>query len=80
MSTIKDGGPTAFIDIRELDTDTVREIVVQSGCEWPADDSRESRLSRFYSRRIASEAYRRGVQDGQKINAAVGAWLDKEPS
>lgn len=80
MSTIKDGGPTAFIDIRELDTDTAREIVVQSGCEWPADDSRESRFFRFRVRRIATEAYRRGVQDGQKINAAVATMFDQEPS
>lgn len=67
---------TAFIDIRELDTDTVRDIVQQSGCEWPTDDSRESRLFRFSVRRIATEAFRRGVSSGQKINAAVAAMFD----
>lgn len=63
--------PDTFITLRELDTDTVRDIVVQSGCEWPADDSRESRLFRFQIRRIATEAYRRGMAAGQKIDAAV---------
>lgn len=67
---------TAFIDMRELDADTVRDIVVQSGCEWPADDSRESRLFRFRVRRIATEAFRRGVESGQKINAAVATMFD----
>lgn len=67
---------TAFIDIRELDADTVRDIVEQSGCEWPADDSRESRLFRFSVRRIATEAFRQGVCSGQKINAAVATMFD----
>jgi len=71
MSTIKDGGPAAFIDIRELDTDTVREIVMQAGCEWPADDFRESRLFRFQVRRIATEAFRRGMQSRQNLDAAI---------
>lgn len=62
---------STFIDIRELDYDTVRDIVVQSGCEWPADDSRESRLFRFRVRRIATEAFRRGMQSRQDLDAAV---------
>lgn len=60
-----------FIDLRELDTETVRDIVVQSGCEWPTDDSRESRFFRFRIRRITTEAYRRGIADRKKIDAAV---------
>ena len=74
----------AFIDIRELDANTLRDISVQSGVIWPEDGDSESRLFRFRVRRIATEAYRRGVADGQKINAAVAAkqsglneWLDK---
>lgn len=61
----------AFVDLSELDTDTVRDIVVQSGCEWPADDSRESRLFRFRVRRIATEAFRRGFSSANQINAIV---------
>ncbi len=58
----------AFIDIRELDVNTLRDISVKSGVIWPEDGDRESRLFRFRVRRIATEAYRRGVADGQKIN------------
>lgn len=67
---------TAFIDIRELDYNSVREIVEQSGCDWPTDNSLESRLFRFRVRRIATEAFRRGVESGQKINAAVATMFD----
>lgn len=62
---------TTFIDIRELDYDTVRDIVEQSGASWPADESRESRLFRFQVRRIATEAFRRGMQSRQALDAAV---------
>ena len=68
----------AFIDIRELDANTLRDISVQSGVIWPEDSDRESRLFRFRVRRIATEAYRRGVADGQKINAAVAAMFEGE--
>lgn len=63
--------PDAFIDLDEMTTDQVRHIVTQSGCAWPEDQSFESRLFRFQARRIVAEAYRRGVMDGKKINAAV---------
>lgn len=62
---------STFIDIRELDYDTVRDIVEQSGAPWPADESRESRLFRFQVRRIATEAYRRGMQSRQDLDAAA---------
>jgi hypothetical protein len=61
----------AFIDLREMDTDAVRDIVQQSGVIWPEGGDRDSRLFRFKVRRIVAEAYRRGVRDGQKINATV---------
>jgi len=67
-----------FIDIRELDANTLRDISVQSGVIWPEDGDRESRLFRFRVRRIATEAYRRGVADGKKINAAVAAMFEGE--
>ena len=65
--------PESFIDLREPDTETLRDIAVKSGVIWPEDGDAESRLFRFRVRRIATEAYRRGVCDGQKINAAVAA-------
>ena len=65
--------PEAFIDVSELKTDTLRDIVVTSGVIWPDGDDRESRLFRFRIRRIANEAYRRGMADRQKIDAAVAA-------
>ena len=34
----------AFIDLRELDANTLRDISVQSGVIWPEDGDRESRL------------------------------------
>ena len=45
--------PEAFIDLSELKTDTLRDIVVASGVIWPDGDDRESRLFRFRIRRIA---------------------------
>ncbi|HEX7387845.1 MAG TPA: hypothetical protein VF285_11320 [Castellaniella sp.] len=71
---------TTFIDIRELDYDTVRDIVEQSGASWPADDSRESRLFRFQVRRIATEAFRRGAQARQDIDAAAAKMFAAERS
>lgn len=68
----------AFIDIRELDDATLRSIVSDAGVIWPEDGSRESRFFRFRVRRIATEAYRRGMADGQKINAAVAAMFEGE--
>lgn len=67
----------AFIDLAQMDADTVREIVQQSGVAWPAGDDSESRLFRFNARRIVAEAHRRGVADGQKINAAVARMFEK---
>ena len=61
----------AFIDFAGMTTDQVRHIVTQSGVTWPEGGSQEERFFRFRVRRIVTEAYRRGVQDGQKINAAV---------
>ena len=63
--------PESFIDLRELDTETLRDIAVKSGVIWPEDGDRESRLFRFRVRRIATEAYRRGMADSRKIDAAV---------
>lgn len=60
-----------FIDLRELDHDTVRDIVVQSGMVWPEGGDRESRLFRFRARRIATEAFLRGVAARGKIDQAV---------
>lgn len=69
----------AFIDVSELKTDTLRDIVVTSGVIWPDGDDRESRLFRFRIRRIANEAYRRGMADRQKIDAAVAAMFPFRP-
>ena len=66
--------PDAFIEY-ELDTDTVRKIVQQSGVAWPEGEDRESRLFRFNARRIVAEAFRQGVESGQKINTAVATML-----
>lgn len=63
--------PDSFIDLRELDFETVRDIVQQAGVIWPEDGSYESRFFRFRVRRIATEAYRRGMASRQKIDAAV---------
>ena len=63
--------PDSFIDLRELDFETVRDIVQQAGVIWPEDGSRESRFFRFRVRRIATEAYRRGMASRQKIDTAV---------
>ena len=63
----------------ELKTDTLRDIVVTSGVIWPDGDDRESRLFRFRIRRIANEAYRRGMADRQKIDAAVAAMFPFRP-
>lgn len=71
--------PEAFIDLSELKTDTLRDIVVTSGVIWPDGDDRESRLFRFCIRRIANEAYRRGMADRQKIDAAVAAMFPFRP-
>ena len=69
----------AFIDLRELDANTLRDISVKSGVIWPEDGDSESRLFRFRVRRIATEAYRRGVADGQKINAALAVMFGEQP-
>ena len=37
---------TEFHDLRELDTNTLRDIVTQSGVIWPEGGDRESRLFR----------------------------------
>ena len=63
--------PEAFIDVSELKTDTLRDIVVTSGVIWPDGDDRESRLFRFQARRIVAEAFRQGMESGQKLNAVV---------
>ncbi len=43
---------------QELPTEKVRQIVRDAGCDWPEDDSRESRRWRFNVRWI-----------GERINA-----------
>ena len=45
---------------QELPTEKVRQIVRDAGCDWPEDDSRESRLWRFNVRRIVEAAWHRG--------------------
>ena len=70
--------PDAFIDLGEMDTETVRRIVQQSGVAWPEGEDRESRLFRFNARRIVAEAYRQGMESSQKINAAVATMFQKE--
>lgn len=67
----------AFIEC-EMDTQEVRRIVRQSGVDWPLDDSRESRLFRFQARRIVAEAFRRGMESGQKLNAVVATMFQGE--
>ena len=69
--------PEAFIDLRELDAETVREIVIDSGVVYPEGGMQEDRFLRHRYRRIVTEAYRRGVRDGQKINAAVAAMFGR---
>lgn len=69
----------AFIDIRELDADTLRDISEKAGVIWPDGGDQQSRFFRFRVRRIATEAYRRGVADGQKINAAVAVMFGEQP-
>ena len=71
--------PDSFIDLRELDSETVRDIVQQAGVIWPEDGSRESRLFRFRVRRIATEAYRRGMASRQEIDAAVAVMFGDKP-
>lgn len=67
----------AFIEC-EMDTQEVRSIVRQSGVDWPLDDSRESRLFRFQARRIVAEAFRQGMESGQKLNAVVATMFQGE--
>ena len=67
----------AFIEC-EMDTKEVRRIVRQSGVDWPLDDSRESRLFRFQARRIVAEAFRQGMESGQKLNAVVATMFQGE--
>ena len=69
----------AFIDIRELDANTLRDISEKAGVIWPDGGDQQSRFFRFRVRRIATEAYRRGVADGQKINAAVAVMFGEQP-
>lgn len=67
----------AFIEC-EMDTQEVSSIVRQSGVDWPLDDSRESRLFRFQARRIVAEAFRQGMESGQKLNAVVATMFQGE--
>lgn len=69
----------AFIDIRELDAKILRDISKKAGVIWPDGGDQQSRFFRFRVRRIATEAYRRGVADGQKINAAVAVMFGEQP-
>lgn len=69
----------AFIDLRELDANTLRDISEKAGVIWPDGGDQQSRFFRFRVRRIATEAYRRGVADGQKINAAVAVMFGEQP-
>jgi len=62
---------TEFHDLRELDTNTLRDIVTQSGVIWPEGGDRESRLFRFRVRRIATEAFRLGYAARGQVDEAV---------
>ena len=62
---------TEFHDLRELDTNTLRDIVTWSGVIWPEGGDRESRLFRFKVRRIATEAFRRGYAARSRVDEAV---------
>lgn len=44
---------------QDLPVEKVRQIVRDAGCDWPEDDSRESRLWRF----IVEAAWHRGFTD-----------------
>ena len=61
-----------FIDLRELDANTLRDISVKSGVIWPEDGDRESRLFRFRVSRIATEAYRRCAEILSERSAKEG--------
>ena len=55
---------------QELPTYKVRQIVRDAGCDWPEDDSRESRLWRFNVRRIVNAAWHRGFADHARAQRA----------
>lgn len=67
-------------DIRELDYDTVRDIVRQLDMPWPIDNSPSSRLFRLQSQRIATEAFRRGMLSQQCSDAAAAMKRSRERS
>lgn len=67
-------------DIRELDYDTVRDIVKQLDMPWPIDNSPNSRLFRLQSQRIATEAFRRGMLCQQCSDAAAAMKRSREQS
>lgn len=63
---VQEGGAsmTTFIcPPQELPAEKVRQIVRDAGCDWPEDDSRESRLWRFNVRMIINAAWHRGFAD-----------------
>lgn len=55
---------------QELPAEKVRQIVRDAGCDWPEDDSRESRLWRFNVRRIINAAWYRGFTDHDAMQRA----------
>ncbi len=68
--------PSSFIDMRELDTDFVREIVQQAGVEWPEGQDAESRLFRFRAQRIVNAAFGRGVASKRKMDEVIGRFFE----
>lgn len=55
---------------QDLPVEKVRRIVRDAGCDWPEDDSRESRLWRFNVRRIVEAAWHRGFTDHAAVQRA----------
>lgn len=55
---------------QELPAEKVRQIVRDAGCDWPEDDSRESRLWRFNAHRIVNAAWHRGFADHAAVQRA----------
>lgn len=62
---------TTFIcSPQELPTEKVRQIVRDAGCDWPEDDSRESRLWRFNVHRVVNAAWHQGFADHAAVQRA----------
>lgn len=54
----------------EIPVEKVRQIVRDAGCDWPEDDSRESRLWRFNVHRVVNAAWHQGFADHAAVQRA----------